>query len=278
MGFFSALRDFSLNPSGYAMFWGDYSPKNFGDWVGPYLFEKVTGEAPYHSWTHWYLKQEVLYTVGSIARNIGYPDRAVVWGSGIISSDDTFARPKKTLLVRGPRTKKRFLELGYDCPSLFGDPALLLPFFYTPKANVRFFLGIVPHYSSYTWALSRFKGVEGVKVIDVTQPVEMVMNDIAECESIISSSLHGLIVSHALGVKASWARFGKELIGDDVKFFDYSESVGHDFFDPGFELNSSYDFNKLKKIVSREAVPDVRAVQIGIARCCPFGPITIAGY
>lgn len=275
MGFFLALKSAALNRSGHAMFWGDYSPRNFGDWVGPYLFEKVTGLAPYHAWTHWYLKQEVLFTAGSIVRNIGYPDRAVVWGSGIISAKDTFARPKKTLLVRGPRTQKRFQELGYDCPSIFGDPALLLPFFYAPKPIVRFSLGVVPHYSSYTWALSRFKDIEGVKVVDVTKPIEMVMDDIAECEEIITSSLHGLIVSHALGIKAAWSRFGKELMGDDIKFFDYSESVGHDFFDPGFELANNYDLSKLKKIVSREAVPNVRANQMEIARSCPFGPIII---
>ncbi len=275
MGFVNSVKNFVAYPAGRAMFWGNYEPKNFGDWVGPYLYNKVTGSDPYHSWTNWYIKQDVLFTAGSILRNIGYSNRAIVWGSGIISEKDSFAKPKRTLLVRGPRTQKRYEELGFECPHCFGDPALILPFFYQPVVDVKYQLGIVPHYTSYHLAIEKFSGLDGVKVIDVTLPIENVMDEIASCEAVLSSSLHGVIVAHALGKKAAWVRFGKELMGDDVKFYDYSESVGHDFFDPGVSLNGADDFKQLKNIAFRESVPPVLTAQQTISRTCPFGEINI---
>lgn len=34
--------------------------------------------------------------------------------------------------VRGPVTRNILMDLGYDVPSVYGDPAILLPLFYNP--------------------------------------------------------------------------------------------------------------------------------------------------
>lgn len=67
-------------------------------------------------------------------------------------------------------------------------------------------------------------------MLDLTDPIESILEGIAGSRVTLSTSLHGVIVSHAFGVPSLWitadeAR-GNSLHGDDVKFKDYFESVG----------------------------------------------------
>ena len=53
-----------------------------------------------------------------------------------------------------------------------------------------------------------------VKIIDVTEPIQNVINYILECEMTISSSLHGIIVSHAYNVKSMWIKLTDKIGGE----------------------------------------------------------------
>ena len=55
-------------------------------------------------------------------------------------------KPKKILSVRGPLTRKRLLELDYECPETYGDSGMILPYFYYPEIKKKYKLGIIPHY------------------------------------------------------------------------------------------------------------------------------------
>jgi pyruvyltransferase len=69
---------------------------------------------------------------------------------------------------------------------------------------------------------------EGVRLIDMQDPIEEVIDRIAACELVASSSLHGLIASHAYSIPAFWIKFRPLLSGDDSKFHDYFLSIGRD--------------------------------------------------
>lgn len=211
------------------LLWSWYEPRNFGDWIGPYLFMKMTGRVPYHCKPRPRQRSRACSTatVGSIMRHIVVDDRVDVWGSGIISASDEFARPRRVLAVRGPRTRQRLQEMDLPTTEVFGDPALLMPRFYEPAARPdRHALGVIPHFMDHEKAVRRFGGIEGVKVIDVTRPIEDVVDDIAACDAALSSSLHGLILSHAYGVPCAWVASESENPGDGVKYADYLESIG----------------------------------------------------
>ncbi|WP_165395981.1 polysaccharide pyruvyl transferase family protein [Flavobacterium sp. J27] len=201
---------------------------NYGDILAPYIVEKLSGKKvhqvshPMDRWFRLLIKHYV--TVGSIIWAVS--KNSIVWGSGIIKENQN-VREAKFLAVRGPRTRKRLLELGYKVPEVFGDPALLLPKLIPNTIEKKKELGIIPHYVDYESVSSFFANDERIKVINLmTDDIEKTTREILECKTIISSSLHGLIVPQSYGIPALWVKFSNKLAGDNVKFYDYFESVG----------------------------------------------------
>ena len=168
-----------------SLFWSKYEPKNFGDWIGPYIYNEMVGREPDFVRPSSQSLRTVYTSAGSILRHAA--ENCIVWGSGIISRKDRFPRPHKVLAVRGPQTQRRMHDLGYDCPPVFGDPALLLPLFYVPHSSKQHRVGIVPHFVDSARASALFGGSADVHMIDVTRPVEAVVDAITSCEGIVSS-------------------------------------------------------------------------------------------
>lgn len=250
------------------MFWSWYEPRNFGDWIGPYLFERITKKTPHFLGVGGQRYAPFYITAGSILRHIQVEDRAIIWGSGIITAEETFARPRQTFAVRGPRSQRRLRELGFPVPDVMGDPGILLPLHYQPStARVSNRIGIVPHYIDLDHV--RSLAADDVHVIDVTLPVEKVVDEIATCTFTLSSSLHGLIVSHAYGVPSVWCRSFNPLTGDGVKFLDYLESVGLSDCSPA-DLPATLSARKLRALGKDTTLPDIRGLQGDLAACCPF--------
>ena len=67
---------------------------------------------------------------------------------------------------------------------------------------------------------------ENLLIIDVLNKPEIVIEQINSCKRTLSSSLHGIIVSHAYGIPSLWCKLGvTPLSGDNIKFEDYFSSV-----------------------------------------------------
>lgn len=205
--------------------------KNFGDILNPVLIELLTGKKPNHIVSK-YFNDGVYYSViGSILGRA--KKNTIVWGSGYISSEDkVIDKPKKICAVRGPKTRERLIEQGYECPEVYGDPALLMPLLYKPVITKKYKLGIIPHYvdKSNNW-LNDIDS-DGVKVLDIhtNQPLDFI-NQMLECERIASSSLHGLIISDAYEIPSVWIEFSDKVTGHGFKFVDYFLSVGQEKLD-----------------------------------------------
>jgi hypothetical protein len=200
--------------------------ENYGDLLGRYLVEKISGKEvvfKHPKIKHFFDTNKVLFSIGSILSNAN--KRCVIWGSGIISKNIA-VKNATFLAVRGPQTRAFLLEKGYEVPEVYGDPALLLPDYYNPKITPIYRLGIVPHYSDYEEVKEWFKDDKSVLVIDLmTNSVELTTDCFLKCERIVSSSLHGIILSHAYNIPAVWQKISNKLFGDNIKFQDYFESV-----------------------------------------------------
>jgi len=167
-------------------------------------------------------------TIGSILSNVN--PKCIVWGSGII---DKKAKIKNAtyLAVRGPQTRQFLLNSGFEVPEVYGDPALLLPRYFNPKVEKKYKYGLVPHYNDYKIVQEWFTDDTEVHLIDMmTNDIESKTIEFLQCERIISSSLHGIIVAHAYGIPAVWQKFSNKVFGDDVKYHDYMEAVQMDVY------------------------------------------------
>ena len=67
-----------------------------------------------------------LIVVGSVLQHLNQND--LVWGGGAIDQNHISARPEKVFAVRGPLTRHELLSKGIECPAIYGDPALLMPY------------------------------------------------------------------------------------------------------------------------------------------------------
>ena len=203
---------------------------NLGDDLNFYMFSELSGKKIYNHKHLLNRSKENIMCIGSIVD--GHINRnTLVWGAGAMYGGDRKLkyRPKKVLAVRGPLTREYLLSRGVECPEVYGDPALLLPHIYKPKVEKKYKIGIIPHYidSEHPWIKKFISDNESVRVISLTNYADWhdVIDEIYECETIISSSLHGLIISDAYSIPNLWVRFSDKIAGGDFKYKDYFASV-----------------------------------------------------
>jgi hypothetical protein len=107
--------------------------------------------------------------------------------------------------------------------------------------------------------------------------VEKVVKDICSCKYTISSSLHGIIVSHAYNIKSLWYKLSDlELSGDNIKFEDYFTSVNIENYLPYElwnikELNIDEIVKNIEKETRKNSIQaDLNKIQLGLLLVAPF--------
>lgn len=192
---------------------------NVGDQINPYIISRLSGKKC-HQVRSRLLKHAVC--LGSMFHMANC--KSVIWGTGIISDGPNFKNRTKchsVKAVRGRLTEKILIENGIISPEsvILGDPGLLMPIYYLPNIHKKMKVGIIPHYidsnSQY------LKGINSIMIIDVKQSPERFIDDILQCEFIVSSSLHGLILADSYGVPNKWVSFSDKITGGFFKFHDY---------------------------------------------------------
>jgi pyruvyltransferase len=157
-----------------------------------------------------------------------FPDEynGVILGSGFIRRNSTQTFPRAAVLaVRGELTRKK-LRRGHEVE--LGDPGLLASLVMAERRPKQYALGVIPHYLDRENEnfVSLKKNISGnARFIDVRQNPRAVFDAIDQCEKIVSSSLHGLIVSDSLGIPNAWVE-SKNLPDGRFKFDDYYSAMG----------------------------------------------------
>lgn len=198
---------------------------NFGDWITPYLVERICGRSIRAPVDPTKSTSPVVLSTGSIMRLCS--KNTVVWGSGIRDRYQDISPGRLIRSVRGPITRNRILEIGGECPPIFGDPALLLPRFYDPRPlKKRHRLAIIPHISQFETVRDMYAAEPYVAVLDLrTRDIENIVDEIVASDAIVSSSLHGIIVSNAYNIPVRWIKFDGNIFGDDTKYYDHFASI-----------------------------------------------------
>lgn len=197
-------------------------------------------------------------------------DNAIVWGSGVLSSDDEIkGKPKEVRAVRGPLSRARLLAAGIECPEIYGDPALLLPKYYIPEVKKQYTFGIIPHYKDlHNPLLEQFRNNKDILIINIRDYEHWLtfIDNVCQCRFIVSSSLHGLIISEAYEIPNLWIRFDGADRDDEIKFHDFFLSVGRDR--SVFSVNHKTTIEDIK-----EALNEYKKGCIDLApliNTCPF--------
>lgn len=224
---------------------------NWGDDINYYFLKMMTG------------KRILLLPDTYIAKNLPFQNylcigstimsfdmrNTIVWGTGLLNDKKGFrvkSKPKEIRAVRGPLTRQWLLEQGVECPAVYGDPALLLPLYYMPHRNKKYKLGIIPHYTDLTdETVKSISVLDGVKLIKISGYKNWLdfIDQINECDFIVSSSLHGIIVSEAYNVPSLWVKFKSSnyIDGWDYKFHDFYCSLGKDIEPYWVSKTTTYD-------------------------------------
>lgn len=213
-----------------------YPNNNFGDDINRPLIKALTGRSCVVRDFTLFKHVENLLCIGSIIE--GYSDSdSIVWGSGALYGTDAMTvKPKKVYAVRGPLTRTYLLKQGIECPEVYGDPALLFPLIYTSKAEKKYKLGIIPHYSDYDLPHVKQFREEHPEILFIQfrgyKSWQSVIDQICSCESIASSSLHGLILSDAYQIPNVFIRLTDHRLGGDFKYLDYFGGVNRNYTEP----------------------------------------------
>lgn len=240
-----------------------YSTNNWGDALNPVLVKLLSSKEIVQ--VYGFQKRHHYQVIGSILNDA--TQQTEVWGTGLMFGDVAVARPKKIYSVRGPLTRDALIRQGFECPEVYGDPALLLPRFFNPEIEKQYEVGIIPHYvdKGNPW-IEQFRKDSNVLILDIESGIQDFVRSLKACENIISSSLHGLICADSYGVPNVRVVFSDKIAGGDFKFFDYAKSVGIE--NP--TVIRIEEGSKLKCIANRaELSPlDIDLYQLMVA--CPF--------
>ena len=212
--------------------------RNFGDALSPRLVEELSCRKVIYAHPSrarlvatgsiLYAEYLIGYSLRSQLRNLIVP-RLCVWGAGFLTAPKAEGRIIRSLdvhAVRGSLTRDYLWKYGYDVSNcVLGDPGLLYARLVADLPRKCHKLGIAPHYEDQGEG-RRLANAIGAKFIDVTQSDPLnAIREIASCERILSSSLHGLVVADSLGIPNCRIRFSTSQ-ESDFKFQDYYSAYG----------------------------------------------------
>lgn len=186
-------------------YWQSKKFVNFGDYISLKIVERIVGGevrvCPPKG-------EKKLLAVGSVLLFASTDD--VIWGTGMNAKRMDLKHYKFKRLdlraVRGPLTRDFIIKnFNIDCPEVYGDPVLLIPYFFPEfkkKKNPDYEYIIIPHYSE----IDLFPKDVYPNAVYPTEPWNEVIRKILNSKFVISSSLHGLVVADAYGIPARCLR------------------------------------------------------------------------
>ncbi len=232
---------------------------NFGDMLTPALFDYLG-----HPVLHTEVSTCDVVAIGSLMeiffsnnhhRIVKSP--VIVWGTGFIKAPSQHKKYLKRRLdvraVRGYYTLHRlqqFQDVKISPNVAVGDPGLLAGLLLNGKMpKKKYKLGIIPHYVDKDNPLLNKIKVKNSVVLDIaTEPTEF-MKQIAECENIISSAMHGLIAADSLGIPNIRMVLSNKIIGGNYKYNDYYSAFGikkHNVINLSKQSFTDADLKKLR--------------------------------
>lgn len=252
---------------------------NLGDDLNFYLLRTLSGKRifAYKGFYHFRKPIDNLMAIGSVIDWLGN-EQSTVWGAGILippsnsTPNSHHYLIKEVVAVRGEKTREVLVHSGVSCPTVYGDPALILPLVYKPEVKkVKGRIGFIPHYKdinndNINRLIQEYNGNAILIKVQKYKSWQEVINQLLSCEFILSSSLHGLILADAYGVPNHWITFEDGLPGGAFKFEDYYSAVGKKA--DSFMVKGTTSIVELLKM--KHTYQNIEFDPIPLLRACPF--------
>ena len=255
--------------------WTGIRHSNWGDDLNYYFISHLTKRPIVFLHRFWLAKKlnfRNYLCIGTLMDAVNYSrESTIVWGTGVSGQDRLFTNPKEIRSVRGQKTIDFLQEKNMPYPALVGDPALILPLFYQPKnKEKKYKLGIIPHVIDLEHPIIKQIQSENsneVLIINLSKFEKWtdIIDQICSCESIASSSLHGLITSDTYGVPNCWIELSGKISGGHFKFYDYASSVNRTFNGP---ITMHTNINQIIEECKQWTQPTINHGDI--LKSCPF--------
>jgi len=217
-------------------YWQKRNKENFGDYLSLKLVERLVGGKVAVANEQDSNGKPNLLAIGSILILARQGD--VIWGTGMNGKRMDLQHYKFNNLdvraVRGPMTRDFLIKnFNIECPEIYGDPALLVPYFFPElkkSENPKYSYIVIPHYSEE----HLFPKDLYPHVVYPTEPWKDVIRKILNSSFVISSSLHGVIVAEAYGIPARYLRISENeplykyedyYLGTNRSHFSYATSI-----------------------------------------------------
>lgn len=239
---------------------------NLGDLLSPVIYDYMLQQGGLTQASPAAKKKPThLTALGSLLGGRGDFDMTV-WGSGLMrfSAVKQISRKKiyQTLdvrSVRGPVTAAALKDCGIACPSVYGDPAVLMPFIYTPPKTERKGTVLITHYLVPN---EEYRKREDITFLDIqTADYKGFIDTVASAEKVISSSLHGIILAETYGTPAVFLKEGMDAVL--LKFYDWYYSTGR------YTVKIASD---LEEAMATEPMPlpDLQEMQSAVMGAFPY--------
>ena len=191
-----------------------YQIPNGGDYFGKWLLEKMGLKVEYSE------TPDVVVCGSILGFNITY---SKIWGAGFHFANESTHIKEKNLFyaVRGKLSMK-MLNLKY--PMALGDPGLLLSRFFKPKTIKTYNICIISHYIDFDFFINTYKNKLYIINMGINN-IEEIANSINKCNFTFSSSLHGIIFSHSLGIPSVHLENNVLSSINNFKFKDYYSTL-----------------------------------------------------
>lgn len=197
----------------------------------------------------------------------GSYQNSTIWGSGIFPPQSKFEyffqkfsfRKLDIRAVRGPLTRSVLLRYGHNCPKVYGDPAILLPYIYNPTLEKEYDYLVIPQFVDEMEFRSKHPNCRMISMN--TNNYKNVIDEIVKSKVVYSSSLHGIILAETYKVPAIFFRTLPK--HRDFKYLDYYYSTGR------YDIKLSNSFEEAKSLPIPN-VPDLSSLQHELLKSFPY--------
>jgi len=242
--------------------------KNVGDWLSPTLCEVISRRN-----VIWAPPAKCdLAAVGSIlqkfTKNHWWRRSSHIWGAGFLEQKPHFNSQHTFHAIRGELSAQTIRNKNIE---ILGDPGLLCYLLKKNSPGKKHMLGIVPHYKDQENAFIHHfvKNNNYATMIDVLSDTNTFINKIQECEVILSSSLHGLVVADAFSIPNAWISLSQMVRGKGFKFRDYYSAFGIQNVQP-FRFDYQTKTTEIEQIQQDYERKNLHKIQQNLLQSFPF--------